>query len=171
MALFCSQTQSQKTLWTGGISSQWRMQTNGKRQLRESDLWWWCFDGAVWVNFKWTSCLVFCLRVISWTVSVGSRRKTFLRSLWTWWGQKCFFMLHSVTTPSGHLCDLNDHKLLNISDLVGVEACHVKLWHDWFCSLHFSCCRVQSLNQTAGKVSPQRTTVIYFPTSSFDSAW
>lgn len=60
-ALSCSQTQSPNTLWTGGISSQWRMQTNGHRQLRQSDLWWWCFDGAVWVNFKWTSCLVFCL--------------------------------------------------------------------------------------------------------------
>lgn len=35
-------------------------------------------------------------------------------------------LLHA-TTPSVHLCDLNDHKLLNISDLVGVEACHVKL--------------------------------------------
>lgn len=49
----------------------------------------------------WTCALV-SLRVISWTVSVGSRRKTFLRSLWTWWG---------VLT-----CDFsNEYKVLHIS--------------------------------------------------------
>lgn len=45
------------------------------------------------------------LRMIRWTVSVGSRRRTFLRALWTWWVFNNRFI---ILLFSAHLSDLND---------------------------------------------------------------
>lgn len=79
-----------------------------------------CFNLNIQVSFKVTAMFYICswisslvsLRVISWTVSVGSRRRTFLRALWTWWG---------VWLNNNYLCDFShDYKWLHISDMEAV---------------------------------------------------
>lgn len=105
------------------------------------------------VNFPLV--LLVLLRMISWMVSVGSRRRTSPRALWTWWefiAWRCFCSSASV---SAHL-DTHLSKRVSVCDVFFVL----------FLSHLFSRFRVQSLNRTPGEFSPQRPTV-----SSADNSW
>lgn len=106
------------------------------------------------VNFPLV--LLVLLRMISWMVSVGSRRRTSPRALWTWWEFIAWSCFCSSASVSAHL-DMHLSKRVSVCD-----------WGFFvlFLSHLFSRFRVQSLNRTPGEFSPQRPTV-----SSADNSW
>lgn len=107
------------------------------------------------VNFPLV--LLVLLRMISWMVSVGSRRRTSPRALWTWWEFIAWSCFCSSASVSAHLD-------MHLSKRVSVCDCFFLFF--LFLSHLFSRFRVQSLNRTPGEFSPQRPTV-----SSADNSW